>query len=141
MHDDDPFYLQRFVKAQDRVIDDVRAELKAGRKTSHWIWFIFPQIQWLGYSAKSRLYAINSAEEARAYLAHPLLGPRLIECTRLMLAAQGRSAEAILGDIDELKFRSCMTLFAETCPEQPVFAEALDKFFGGVRDPATLERL
>jgi uncharacterized protein (DUF1810 family) len=133
--------LQRFVDAQAPVIDRVREELAQGRKRSHWMWFIFPQIAGLGFSAMAQLYAIASLEEARAYLRHPLLGPRLEDCTRLVAAVSGRTATEIFGSPDDMKFRSSMTLFAQAAPERPVFAEALRKYFDGEADPETLKRL
>lgn len=132
--------LQRFVDAQARVIDRVRAELKAGIKKSHWMWFVFPQIKGLGHSETARRYAIHSLDEARAYIVHPVLGPRLRECTRLVLATSGKDAAAIFGAPDDLKFRSSMTLFARASSE-PLFRQALDRFFGGEDDPETLKRL
>jgi uncharacterized protein (DUF1810 family) len=137
----DRFDLGRFVKAQDRVYDQVLAELRAGRKRSHWMWFIFPQVKGLGTSAMAERFAISGREEAAAYLAHPLLGPRLRECTRLVIGAPNRSIETILGHPDDLKFRSSMTLFAETVANNADFVAALDRFFGGALDPLTLERL
>jgi len=137
----DPFALQRFVDAQDKVIDRVRAELRAGRKTSHWMWFIFPQIEGLGFSQMAQRYAVGSVEQAVAYLAHPVLGPRLIECAKLVLAVENRSAESILGGIDAIKLRSSMTLFGAVAKDELVFGAVLEKYFGGARDPATLERL
>lgn len=137
----DPYHLQRFVDAQEPVYDQVLRELRAGRKTSHWMWFIFPQIAGLGHSSTSRYYAISGREEAEAYLAHPLLGARLRECTSLVNAVQGRSAHQIFGSPDDLKFRSCMTLFAECAEDGAVFRAALEKYFGGEKDPLTLERL
>jgi uncharacterized protein (DUF1810 family) len=136
----DPFDLQRFVDAQERVYGQVRAELRAGRKTSHWIWFIFPQIEGLGHSAMAQQYAIASAAEVEAYLKHPVLGPRLVECTRLVLDVEGRSINAILGHPDDLKFRSSMTLFSHVAQDHPIFTDALRKYFGGEPDRATLER-
>lgn len=136
----DPFDLKRFVRAQDPVYRDVRGELARGRKQSHWMWFVFPQIAGLGFSAMSQRYAIASREEARAYLAHPVLGERLIECTRLVLAVEGRTINAILGAPDDAKFRSSMTLF-DAVSDEPVFGEALAKYFAGERDGATLEIL
>jgi uncharacterized protein (DUF1810 family) len=133
--------LDRFVTAQAPVIDQVLAELGAGRKTSHWMWFIFPQIAGLGRSDMARFYSINSRSEAVAYLAHPVLGPRLLQCTRLVNAVDGAKAEQILGGIDAVKFHSCMTLFAAVAPEQTEFVDAVQKYFGGVTDQATLERL
>ena len=137
----DPFDLQRFVQAQDPVLAQVRAELSAGRKRSHWMWFVFPQAAGLGHSAMARRYALASLQEARAYAAHPLLGPRLLECAGLVVGVRGRTALEILGSPDDLKFRSCMTLFARACPGAPVFAAALAQYFEGVPDPATLELL
>jgi uncharacterized protein (DUF1810 family) len=132
--------LQRFVDAQARVIDRVRAELKAGAKKSHWMWFVFPQVKGLGHSETARRYAIASLEEARAYLAHPVLGPRLRECTRLVLAAKGKTLTDIFGTPDDLKFRSSMTLFAHATSE-PVFREALEKLCGGAEDLETVTRI
>jgi len=139
--DDDPFQLQRFAAAQDGVFDRVREELRAGRKRSHWMWFIFPQIAGLGVSPMAQFYALASLDEARAYLAHPLLGPRLRECAELVLRVEGRSLLDIFGDPDRMKFRSSMTLFERAAPLEPIFAAALDKYCGGLRDPATLDRL
>jgi uncharacterized protein (DUF1810 family) len=136
----DSFDLERFVRAQDPVYVDVLAELARGRKQSHWMWFVFPQIAGLGLSAMSQRYAIGSRAEAKAYLAHPVLGARLIECTRLVLAVQGRSINAILGQPDDAKFRSSMTLFGAVSDE-PVFGEALARYFAGERDAATLQIL
>lgn len=137
----DPHNLRRFVDAQDGVIDRVRTELRNGRKTSHWMWFIFPQIAGLGHSDTARFYAIASRAEAAAYLAHPVLGPRLIACTRLVLDVTGQTAAAIFGAIDAAKFRSCMTLFAAVAPDPAPFHQALEKYFGGEPDKATLIRL
>ncbi|RTM13268.1 MAG: DUF1810 domain-containing protein [Bradyrhizobiaceae bacterium] len=136
----DPFDLDRFVRAQDPVYRDVLGELARGRKQSHWMWFVFPQIAGLGFSAMSQRYAIGSRAEARAYLAHPVLGARLIECTGLVLAVQGRSINAILGAPDDAKFRSSMTLFGAVS-DQPIFGAALARYFAGERDAATLEIL
>jgi len=139
----DPHELDRFVVAQAPVWAEVRAELAAGRKRSHWMWFVFPQLRGLGHSAMAERYGIASAAEAAAYLAHPLLGARLVECTRLMLAApEGKTALAILGTPDDLKFRSSMTLFAAvaTAPDTP-FAAALARYFGGVGDALTVALL
>ena len=138
---DDPFDLQRFVAAQDPVYPTVRAELTRGRKQSHWMWFIFPQVAGLGHSPMARRYAMSSLEEAGAYLEHPVLGPRLRECTQLMLNVEGRPALAILGSPDDMKFRSCMTLFAHAAPGEPLFRRALERYFGGEEDALTLERL
>lgn len=136
----DPFDLKRFLKAQDPVFRDVFGELARGRKQSHWMWFVFPQLAGLGFSAMSQHYAIGSRAEAEAYLAHPVLGPRLIECTRLVLAVDGRTINAILGAPDDSKFRSSMTLFGAVSDE-PVFGEALARYFAGQPDGATLEIL
>ena len=138
---DDPFDLQRFVEAQAAVYERVRAELKNGRKQSHWMWFIFPQIAGLGHSAMAQRYAISSLDNAKAYLANPVLGPRLRECTSLVLQVVGKSALQILGSPDDMKFRSCMTLFARAAPEEALFRTALEKYFDGVEDSQTLTRL
>lgn len=116
----------------------VRAELKAGRKATHWMWFVFPQLAGLGFSQRSQFYGIASLDEARAYLAHPVLGPRLVKCTDLVNAAEGRSAHDIFGSPDDMKFRSSMTLFALAGPDEPAFAVALAKYFDGRRDERTL---
>lgn len=137
----DPYDLQRFVEAQAPVYDDVLAELRAGRKRSHWMWFVFPQIAGLGSSGTARFYAIASLAEAKAYLGHPLLGPRLRECTETVLGAGDGSARRIFGSPDDLKFRSSMTLFARASGMRPPFTAALDRFFGGEPDPRTLEIL
>lgn len=137
----DPFSLDRFVQAQEPLIGDVMDELRRGRKASHWMWFVFPQIQGLGGSWMSERYAISSREEAEAYLAHPVLGPRLEECTRLVNRIAGRTASEIFGGIDALKFRSSMTLFNAVAPPGSVFAEALNKYYGGEPDSATLRKL
>jgi uncharacterized protein (DUF1810 family) len=137
----DPHELQRFVAAQAQVYAQVRAELVSGRKQSHWMWFVFPQLRELGRSSTARRYGIASREEAAAYLAHPLLGERLVECTALMLAVEGKSALEVLGPPDDLKFRSSMTLFAALSPTRSCFAAALDRYFDGAADPATLALL
>jgi len=136
----DPYGLQRFVDAQARVHDSVRAELREGCKRSHWMWFVFPQLEGLGGSPMARRYAIRSLAEARAYLAHPVLGARLLECTRLVNALRGRHIEDIFGYPDDLKFRSSMTLFAHAGGGDE-FQDALQRHFGGAADPLTLERL
>ncbi len=118
----------------------VLAELAAGRKHTHWMWFVFPQIAGLGHSAMARRYALGSLEEARAYLAHPVLGPRLLRCAGLVNAVEGRTVNAILGSPDDLKFHSCMTLFALAAPGEAVFREALAKYFGGMLDTLTVEK-
>jgi uncharacterized protein (DUF1810 family) len=141
MADADAFNLQRFVDAQDAVYGRVCAELKNGRKQSHWMWFVFPQIAGLGHSAMAQRYAISSLAEAKAYLDHPILGPRLRECVRLVLAVHGRSVHEILGSPDDLKFRSCLTLFAHAAPDEPLFREALQRYFQGREDPLTVQQL
>lgn len=138
---DDPHGLQRFVDAQAPVYDRVTAELRAGRKASHWMWFVFPQIVGLGHSAMAERYAIRSLDEAAAYLGHDLLGPRLEACTDLVNAVLGRSARTIFGQPDDTKFRSCMTLFARAAPDEARFRTALATYFEGEADPATLARL
>jgi uncharacterized protein (DUF1810 family) len=136
----DPFDLERFTQAQEPVIADVRNELRAGRKQSHWMWFVFPQLRGLGQSSMAQHYGIASLEEARAYLAHPVLGPRLRACCELMLAVPAtKSAHEILGSPDDLKFRSCVTLFSLAAPEDTLFQRCLDRFHGGRPDPRTLE--
>jgi uncharacterized protein (DUF1810 family) len=130
--------LERFVAAQDPVWPQVMAELRAGRKRSHWMWFVFPQIAGLGSSPTAVRYALASVEEAQEYLGHPVLGPRLVEATRAMLGHAGEDAEAVLGAIDAMKLRSSMTLFAAAAPEQPVFEEALAAFFDGEPDARSL---
>jgi uncharacterized protein (DUF1810 family) len=135
------FDLTRFLEAQEPVYAQVVAELRRGRKESHWMWFIFPQIAGLGQSAAARRYAVGSAAEAAAYLAHPVLGRRLLECTRLVLEAPASSAEEIFGYPDVLKFRSCMTLFAHAAAENEPFLQALKKYYGGEGDPLTLAQL
>jgi len=137
----DAFDLQRFVEAQARDYDSAVRELKSGRKRSHWIWYIFPQIAGLGSSAMSQKYAISSCDEARAYAEHSVLSPRLRECTQLVLDVQGRTAEQIFPYPDDLKFRSCMTLFERCAADPAIFRAALDKYFGGKPDPLTLEIL
>ena len=137
----DPYNLDRFVQAQVGVFDGVLRELRVGVKMGHWMWFIFPQIKGLGRSPISIEFAISSREEARAYLQHSVLGPRLKECTRLVLLIEGRSVEEIFGSPDDMKFRSSMTLFAQVSPDDDIFLKALQKYFGGVPDRLTLDRL
>jgi uncharacterized protein (DUF1810 family) len=138
----DPFDLERFVEAQEPLYAQVRAELAAGRKRTHWMWFVFPQLRGLGESPTSRRFGIGSLAEARGYLGHPLLGPRLLECTRLVNAIEGRALEEIFGFPDELKFRSCMTLFAAAGGAHAgQFDAALHKYCGGERDARTLALL
>ena len=133
--------LERFLLAQQHVYDGVLEELRRGRKTGHWIWFIFPQIAGLGSSSTSRHYAIASLDEARAYLAHPVLGARLRECAAIVLATTRLTADEIFGPLDAMKVRSCMTLFHRAAPDEPVFRQVLDRFYGGVADEATDARL
>ena len=143
MQTEDPYHLQRFVAAQDAggTYDHAAAELRAGRKTSHWMWFIFPQIAGLGYSPMSRMYAISSLAEARAYLDHPVLGARLIECATILTGLTGRTAEQIFGEVDAMKLRSSITLFMHAAPREPVFRQVLDQYFGGEPDSATENRI
>ena len=136
-----PYDLERFMAAQEYVYDGVLGELRSGRKSGHWIWFIFPQVAGLGHSDTSRYFAIGSLDEARAYLAHPVLGARLRECARIVLETEGRTAEDIFGPTDAIKVRSCMTLFHRVAPDDPVFAQVLDRHYGGVADEATDARL
>lgn len=138
---DDPHHLQRFVDAQDPVFEQVCKELRAGRKRSHWMWFIFPQLAGLGRSALAEKFAISSRAEAEAYLQHTVLGPRLRECSRLVTGVEGRSIEEIFGHPDHLKFHSAMTLFAHASADNQVFMDALQKYFGGELDRLTIERL
>jgi uncharacterized protein (DUF1810 family) len=143
MKTDDPYDLQRFVAAQDAggTYQRAAAELRNGRKVSHWMWFVFPQIAGLGYSPASQTYAISGLEEARAYLAHPVLGARLIECSAILADLAGRTPEQVLGEVDALKLRSSMTLFMHAAPGEPVFRQVLDQYFDGVPDPATEQRI
>jgi uncharacterized protein (DUF1810 family) len=141
----DPYNLARFVQAQDGIYEQATRELRAGRKESHWMWFIFPQIHGLGTSPTARLYAIDSAAEARAYLDHPVLGPRLAECVQILLGLQGRTAAQIFGFPDDRKLRSCLTLFGAVAGADRTLgalcAAAIVRYFGGAPDPLTLERL
>ena len=137
----DPCNLQRFVNAQNEVYERVRSELRDGRKRSHWIWFIFPQIRGLGRSHMAELFAIASKEEAAAYANHSVLGPRLRECTQLVTQVEGRTLEEILGYPDNLKFRSSMSLFTQATADNQLFVAALSKYCNGELDPSTLERL
>ena len=136
---DDPYDLGRFVTAQDAggMYDQAAAELRRGRKTSHWMWFVFPQIAGLGHSPASRRFAICTLDEARAYLAHPVLGPRLIECAGIVAQTRDRTAEQMFGDLDALKLHSSVTLFLRADPGVPVLAQVLDQYFDGLPDPAT----
>jgi len=137
----DPYDLQRFIEAQNPVYEQVCAELRNGRKESHWMWFIFPQVRGLGHSRTAVRFGIASREEAEAYLQHPVLGPRLRECTGLVNLVEGRSIRQVLGSPDDLKFRSSMTLFASVAPDDQIFTAALQKYFGGEFDRLTLEKL
>jgi uncharacterized protein (DUF1810 family) len=141
MNEDDPYNLARFVEAQAPAYEAALSELRQGRKTSHWMWFIFPQILGLGDSWMAKLYAITSLDEARAYLTHPLLGARLRECTQTVVGVEGRSAEAIFGQPDVLKFRSSLTLFAEASPHEPLFRAALAKYYEGEPDRRSIALL
>jgi uncharacterized protein (DUF1810 family) len=140
---DDPYNLARFITAQQGVYARVLAELAAGRKASHWMWFVFPQLEGLGSSPTARRFAIASLAEAQAYLAHPLLGPRLRECTALVIGLEGKTGQAVFGYPDDLKFRSCMTLFAHAAQPsaEQAFVTALRKYFAGEEDPLTLKLL
>ena len=139
----DPYRLDRFTQAQDQdgTYERAVAELRAGRKMSHWMWFVFPQIEGLGFSAISKRYAISSLDEARAYLTHPVLGPRLTTAATIVAGTEGKSAEQILGPVDALKLRSSMTLFGAADPDESVFKKVLNKYFDGTPDEATLARL
>ena len=139
----DPYRLDRFTKAQDQdgIYQRAAAELRAGRKVTHWMWFVFPQIGGLGFTAMSREYAISSLDEARAYLAHPVLGPRLVQIATIVAGIEGKTAEQIFGSTDAMKLRSSMTLFSKAQPDEPVFAEILNTYFDGTPDEATLARL
>ena len=137
----DPFDLQRFVDAQSDTYEQALAELRAGAKRSHWMWFVFPQVAGLGRSPTAQRYAISGLDEARAYLADPVLGPRLVECARVLTELTGRSAEQVFGSVDAVKLRSSMTLFAAAAPAEPVFRAVLEQWFGGAADEATTSRL
>jgi uncharacterized protein (DUF1810 family) len=137
----DPHNLQRFVDAQNPLYEQVCTELRDGQKRGHWIWFVFPQLRGLGSSAVATAFGISSRQEAAAYLDHPVLGPRLRECTRLVNLFEGRAIDQIFGYPDDLKFRSSMTLFASVASDDQVFRDALQKYFGGEPDPLTLEQL
>jgi uncharacterized protein (DUF1810 family) len=132
-----PYDLNRFLVEQQHIYAGALEELRRGRKTGHWIWYIFPQLAGLGRSQMSRDFAIGSLDEARAYLAHPVLGSRLRECAGALVSIDGRSAEEILGSVDAMKVRSCMTLFHRAAPDERVFRQVLDRFYGGVADSAT----
>ena len=137
----DPYDLQRFVDAQATTYDTALRELRAGDKRSHWMWFVFPQVAGLGRSATAQRYAVTSLDEARAYLAHPVLGPRLVECTTALLGLATSDPVDVLGPVDAQKLRSSMTLFAMADPQEPAFGEVLDRWFGGERDEATVARV
>ena len=137
----DPHNLQRFVGAQADVWDGVTDELETGLKTSHWMWFVFPQLAVLGRSATAKFYGIRGVDEAKAYLAHPLLGPRLIDCVRLLLHQRDRSARDVFGDVDAMKLRSCLTLFFAIAPQEPAFRDCLQQFFNGDADALTVQHL
>jgi uncharacterized protein (DUF1810 family) len=138
---DDPFHLQRFVTAQAPVCALVCAELAAGRKDSHWMWFVFPQLRGLGFSAMAQHYGLASLQEAQAYWQHPLLGARLRQCVQLLLGHTGKTAQHIMGGVDAMKLRSCLTLFARAAPQEPAFDAALRQFFDGQPDERTLALL
>jgi uncharacterized protein (DUF1810 family) len=137
----DPHDLARFVAAQEGVYESALAQLRAGRKTGHWMWFVFPQIAGLGMSAMSQRYAIASAAEARAYLEHPVLGARIAECARVLTELPGRDPEAVFGGVDAIKLRSSMTLFARASEDDSIYYAVLDQYFGGEPDPQTDARL
>ncbi len=137
----DPHDLQRFVEAQSPVISQVKTELRSGRKRSHWMWFVFPQVAGLGSSRLARRYAIGSREEAVAYAGHPVLGPRLRECTELVNGIEGRSASEVFGSPDDRKFQSSMTLFAAVAADPTPFETALERYYGGERDETTIDLL
>jgi uncharacterized protein (DUF1810 family) len=137
----DPFDLARFVEAQEGSYEAALAELRAGEKRSHWMWFVFPQVAGLGSSTMARRYAIQSRAEAEAYLAHPILGARLRECAEALLSVDGRSAEQIMGYPDDMKLRSSLTLFAEVSPSKNIFERVLEKYYQGSKDPKTLDFL
>jgi len=137
----DRFNLERFVSAQEGVYASVLRELHSGRKQSHWMWFIFPQLAGLGHSSTARFYALCNLAEARAYLDHPLLGPRLLECTRAVVTVEGCTAEDIFGHVDALKLHSSLTLFGRASEPDPLFVQALDKYYGGGEDQQTLQLL
>jgi uncharacterized protein (DUF1810 family) len=143
MPDDDPYHLERFVAAQNAAGTYARAveELRHGQKTSHWMWFVFPQIAGLGQSSMSRTFAISSLTEAQAYLQHAVLGPRLRDCAAIVAQTPGRTAEQIFGAIDARKLHSSMTLFSHAVPAEPVFRQVLDRYFGGLSDSATDQRM
>jgi len=138
---DDPFNLSRFLSAQERDYKAAHEELSKGKKCTHWMWYIFPQIDGLGHSSTSKLYAIKSKAEAQSYLDHPILGTRLLECVNILLQLEGRSASEIFGSPDDMKLKSSMTLFAAVQSQEPAFARVLDKYFQGKRDRRTIDLL
>lgn len=138
---DDPFDLERFAAAQAPVWDEVLAEVRAGRKETHWMWFVFPQLAVLGRSSMARHYGLSGLDEARAYLAHPVLGPRLVECCRMLSQLSGSDPVAIFGEVDAMKLRSCVTLFAAAAPAEAAFRDVLLQYFGGTPDPLTTAAL
>ena len=140
-YSEDPYNLNRFISAQDPVYDQVRSELRQGFKMTHWIWFIFPQIKGLSLSSTSQTFSISSLEEAVSYANHPVLGPRLLECTHLVTNVSGKTIKQILGFTDSTKFRSSMTLFAYAATDSPLFKEALKKYFSGQYDQLTIDKL
>jgi uncharacterized protein (DUF1810 family) len=137
----DSYNLSRFVQAQEQTYEQALSELRLGRKQSHWMWYVFPQLDGLGSSPITKLYSIKSEDEARAYLKHPTLGPRLVECAEVILSVDGKSAREILGSPDDLKLKSCATLFAQVSPPGSVFERILEKFYDGERDATTLRLL
>jgi uncharacterized protein (DUF1810 family) len=139
----EPFDLARFVDAQDAggTYESALRELRAGRKRSHWMWFVFPQVEGLGQTPTSQVFGVRGLAEATAYVAHPVLGPRLVAAARVLADLPGDDAVAVLGSTDAMKLRSSMTLFAAAVPDEPVYVEVLDKYFGGRQDDATLSRL
>jgi uncharacterized protein (DUF1810 family) len=141
MRDEDPYDLRRFVQAQEGDYDRALSEIAAGRKRTHWMWYVFPQIDGLGFSATAKRYAIKSLEEARTYLAHPILGPRLVECAEAAVRVEGRSAKDIFGSPDDMKLQSCATLFACVSPADSVFDRLFAKYYKGERDASTLRLL
>jgi uncharacterized protein (DUF1810 family) len=141
MADNDPYSLSRFINAQETIFEVVLAELRSGQKRSHWMWYIFPQIEGLGHSPTSRYYAIKSLDEAREYLNHPILGSRLVECAEILLGIEGRTAAEIFGFPDDLKFRSCMTMFSWAAKANSIFDRVLEKYFDGKPDKETLKLL
>jgi uncharacterized protein (DUF1810 family) len=138
---DDPYHLSRFVEAQQGDFERALGEVRGGRKRTHWMWYIFPQLDGLAFSSTSKYYAVKGLDEARAYLAHPVLGPRLLECAEAALRVEGRSATEVFGSPDDLKLRSCATLFACVSPPGSVFHRLLDKYYGGEPDQKTLRLL